>query len=443
MNHTFPDDIDILLVGPGGDKFIIMSDAGGTNDFVNTTITLDDSAGSLLSDGGANPSGTYRPTNFGTGDTFAAPAPPAPYQTPATAGTATFASVFNGKNPNGTWSLYVVDDVGGDAGNISGGWRITITTSTPVCCTQACTLTCPSDITASNDAGLCGAVVGYPAFGVAGNCGVVAGTPPSGSFFPVGTTGVLGTGTSTSDGVVGSCSFQVTVNDTEAPALTVSLDPDLLWPPNHRMVETTATVTAVDNCGSATVILDTITSSEPDNAPGNEDGNTINDIQNASFGTADFAFSLRTERSEDGQGRVYTATYIATDPSGNSASASGTSFVPHDQNGTDDPLFLVLSDSSFGTALSWNQVNGAQSYSVIRGHLSSILEQVNFISLGAVSCMASGTHAINTIGQEDTEVPAVGEVFFYAVAYNQNGDSSSYGAASATKPRVTGSGGCE
>src|SRR6185436_3404292 len=116
---------------------------------------------------------------------------------------------------------------------------------------------------------------------------------------------------------------------------------------------------------------------------------------------------------------------------------------PHDQNGTDDPLSLVLSDSAFGTAVSWNAVNGAQSYSVIRGHLSSILEQVNFINLGTVSCMASGTHAINTIGQEDTEVPAVGEVFFYAVAYNQNGDSSSYGTASATKPRVTGSGGCE
>jgi len=443
INHTFPDDVDILLVGPGGDKFIIMSDAGGSVDLVNTTITLDDAAATLLPDGTLISSGTFRPANYGTGDTFAAPAPAAPYQTPATAGTATFASVFNGKNPNGTWSLYVVDDAGGDLGNISGGWRITITTSAPVCCTQACTLTCPSDITASNDPGLCGAVVGYPAFGVSGNCGVVAGNPPSGSFFPVGTTPVLGTGTSTSDGVVGSCSFQVTVNDTEAPTLTVSLDPDLLWPPNHRMVETTATVTAVDNCGSATVLLTSLTSSEPDNAGGNGDGNTDNDIQDASIGTDDFAFSLRAERSSGGQGRVYTATYSATDSSGNSSSASGTSFVPHDQNGTDDPLSLALSDSAFGTALSWNQVNGAQSYSVIRGHLSSILEQVNFINLGAVSCMASGTHAINTIGQEDTEVPAVGEVFFYAVAYNQNGDSSSYGAASATKPRVTGSGGCE
>ncbi len=57
--------------------------------------------------------------------------------------------------------------------------------------------------------------------------------------------------------------------------------------------------------------------------------------------------------------------------------------------------------------------------------------------------MAVGTHATSTLGQEDAEVPAVGEVFFYAVAYHNGGSSSSYGAASATKPRVTGVGGCE
>ena len=28
-NHTFPDDVDILLVGPGGQNLILMSDVGG------------------------------------------------------------------------------------------------------------------------------------------------------------------------------------------------------------------------------------------------------------------------------------------------------------------------------------------------------------------------------------------------------------------------------
>ena len=34
--------------------------------------------------------------------------------------------IFNGTNPNGTWSLYAVDDLGGDIGGIAGGWGLTI-----------------------------------------------------------------------------------------------------------------------------------------------------------------------------------------------------------------------------------------------------------------------------------------------------------------------------
>ena len=44
MNHTFPDDIDVLLVGPGGQKLLLMSDAGGSADIVNNTYTFDDTA---------------------------------------------------------------------------------------------------------------------------------------------------------------------------------------------------------------------------------------------------------------------------------------------------------------------------------------------------------------------------------------------------------------
>jgi subtilisin-like proprotein convertase family protein len=127
MNHTFPDDIDVLLVGPGGQKLLLMSDAGGSADIVNNTYTFDDAAAATLSDVGPLASGTFKPSNFATGDTFPAPAPVGPYPDPQ------LLSVFNGVNPNGTWSLFVFDDVGGDVGNINLGWELNITTSLPVC----------------------------------------------------------------------------------------------------------------------------------------------------------------------------------------------------------------------------------------------------------------------------------------------------------------------
>ena len=133
FNHTFPDDVDILLVGPGGQRFIIMSDAGGGADAVNANITLSDAATNLLPDSTVITSGTFRPTNYGTGDTFPAPAPAGPYASPAPAGTATFASTFGGTQANGTWSLYVVDAFAGDVGTISGGWTLTITPQVPSC----------------------------------------------------------------------------------------------------------------------------------------------------------------------------------------------------------------------------------------------------------------------------------------------------------------------
>ena len=134
LNHTFPDDVDILLVGPTGRKMIILSDAGASNDWVNATITLDDNAASLPSDAGSVPTGTYKPANFDTAqDPFPAPAPAGPYLTPATGGTDTLASAFAGQDPNGTWSLYVVDDATTDVGNMSGGWQLTLTSTTPIC----------------------------------------------------------------------------------------------------------------------------------------------------------------------------------------------------------------------------------------------------------------------------------------------------------------------
>ena len=110
LTHSFPDDIDILLVSPGGQRqAIVLSDVGGSTAVNNVTLTLADDAPALLPDNGPLTSGTYRPTNAdGAGDTFAAPAPNGPYGSTL--------AVFNGLvdgGVNGAWSLYVMDN--GDA----------------------------------------------------------------------------------------------------------------------------------------------------------------------------------------------------------------------------------------------------------------------------------------------------------------------------------------
>ena len=121
----------------------------------------------------------------------------------------------------------------------------------------------------------------------------------------------------------------VTVADTTPPVVTVSLDPNVLWPPNHRLAEITATVTVVDSCDASPVIrLKSITSNEPDDGLG--DGDTAEDIQGAAFGADDRSFLLRSERDGGRDGRTYTVCYEAEDGSGNVGTGCATVEVTHD-----------------------------------------------------------------------------------------------------------------
>lgn len=120
FNHTFPDDVDVLLVAPDGvRRAVVMSDVGDNDpNAVNLTIGLDDRAAAPMLDAGPLTGGTFKPTNFETPDNFPAPA----------VDTANVAlATFKGIDPNGPWSLYVNDDGGGDTGSINGGWALTIT----------------------------------------------------------------------------------------------------------------------------------------------------------------------------------------------------------------------------------------------------------------------------------------------------------------------------
>ncbi len=120
--------------------------------------------------------------------------------------------------------------------------------------------------------------------------------------------------------------------DKTAPILSLTLDVTNIKVPNHKLVPIHATLNYSDGLsGIDSVVLRSITSNEADNGLG--DGNQSNDIQDALLGTEDVSFSVRAERSGNGEGRVYTVTYAAIDQAGNETTAVATVTIPHDSSG--------------------------------------------------------------------------------------------------------------
>src|SRR5919112_1352494 len=146
-SHGFPDDVAVQVVGPDGTSVLLMSDVGGAAPFGNTAVnnidlTLDDEAANSLYDNGYLTTSTYKPTEGTTPDCnpwvdyrcsewvdYHVPniwPPPAP----DLAASARQLSGFDGKDPNGTWKLYVLDDTPLEAGQFARGWSLEINNTT-------------------------------------------------------------------------------------------------------------------------------------------------------------------------------------------------------------------------------------------------------------------------------------------------------------------------
>jgi hypothetical protein len=115
--------------------------------------------------------------------------------------------------------------------------------------------------------------------------------------------------------------------DVTAPVITaLSASPNVLWPPNHKMVPVTMAVTATDNCTQAPVCaISGVTSNEPVNGVG--DGNTAPDW----VVTGSNTLLVRAERAGPGSGRTYTVAVTCRDAAGNATTGTTTVVVPHDQ----------------------------------------------------------------------------------------------------------------
>jgi len=156
--------------------------------------------------------------------------------------------------PSGTFLLVGVTNVTATATDASGNadtCHFTVTVND----TQKPTITCPGNIVKGNDVDLCGAVVTF-SVGATDFCTAsptIVSSPPSGSFFPIGVTTVWSKATDAA-GNKDSCSFTVTVNDTQVPTITCPAnivkgnDADLCGAVVNFSVSTT------DQCPGATVV---------------------------------------------------------------------------------------------------------------------------------------------------------------------------------------------
>jgi uncharacterized repeat protein (TIGR01451 family) len=123
MTHSYPHDVGMMLIGPTGLASALMMSAADYSSMSGVTFTIDPNATVPLPPMGYIVSGSYLPEIYSPSFFFTN----APVTNPVVNLTG-----FDGLSPNGTWSLYVYDGVNEDAGGISNGWGLTITTLSPV-----------------------------------------------------------------------------------------------------------------------------------------------------------------------------------------------------------------------------------------------------------------------------------------------------------------------
>lgn len=123
--HSFPKDVDAVLVAPnGGGAIVVMSDVGGGT----PGVPPESPATFIFRDGGGNDlyasrpveGGVYAPSDFTPGDDidkFQAVVPP-PYKTAF--------NQFYGTDPNGNWVLHIYDDQPNDLGAVMAGLELIV-----------------------------------------------------------------------------------------------------------------------------------------------------------------------------------------------------------------------------------------------------------------------------------------------------------------------------
>jgi hypothetical protein len=127
---------------------------------------------------------------------------------------------------------------------------------------------------------------------------------------------------------VGSDDMRVTVRDTTPPVIrSAAANPNSSWPPNHKMFPVRLSVDARDTCDpNPRCRVVSVTSNEGTRAQGS---GLANEPDWEIVGPLEVM--LRSERSGNGDGRVYTIWIQCTDASGNASTRGVTVTIAHDQ----------------------------------------------------------------------------------------------------------------
>jgi hypothetical protein len=121
LRHSYPADLDILLLSPSGAKIMLMSDAGGSISVTNATLVfhpLWQSFSAPLEQGPipSNQTSHFSSWNYGEQETQLPGAPAGPY--------APDLNDLYGTGANGIWELYIYDDKTGQTGALQDSWSV-------------------------------------------------------------------------------------------------------------------------------------------------------------------------------------------------------------------------------------------------------------------------------------------------------------------------------
>ena len=131
--------LELALVAPDGTAVEVMRRVGdAATPVANVTYRVEDSALGQFPATGGPPTASYKPTNYAKAPP---PAPDDPFGSacpigtlynpgPAAGSAPGTMAVFNGLEPNGTWSLCVINTLDGYAAQFAAGWSLDVAGAT-------------------------------------------------------------------------------------------------------------------------------------------------------------------------------------------------------------------------------------------------------------------------------------------------------------------------